>query len=97
MIPNHGMAQQTEYAVPSRRIYLCLRLPCHARILRRFKATMQDYYNRMHAMGIRLSGLLSTGLGLDPAFFERCFSESMSALRLLHYSSEVGKCQGFSE
>lgn len=50
---------------------------------------MQDYYNRMHAMEIRLSGLLSIGLGLDPAFFEDCFSESMSALRLLHYSSEV--------
>ncbi|CAM9447850.1 unnamed protein product [Laminaria digitata] len=50
---------------------------------------MQDYFDRMHAMGIRLSGLLSIGLGLDPAFFEGFFSESMSALRLLHYSSEV--------
>lgn len=63
--------------------------PRYPPTLRRWKATMQDYYNRMHAMGIRASGLLSTGLGLDPSFFEGCFSESMSALRLLHYSSEV--------
>ncbi|CAM9249777.1 unnamed protein product [Laminaria digitata] len=54
-----------------------------------WKATMQDYFTRMHALGIRLSGVLSSGLGLDPSFFEGCFSKPMSALRLLHYSSEV--------
>lgn len=87
--PNRELTQQTNYPVLSRRVYRCLRLSCHTRLLRRWKSTMQDYYNRMHAMEIRLSGLLSTGLELDPDFFEDCFSESMSALRLLHYSSEV--------
>ena len=56
---------------------------------------MQDYFNRMHALGIKLSGLLSTGLGLDPSFFESCFLKPMSALRLLHYSAEVGQSQRY--
>ncbi|CAM9654522.1 unnamed protein product, partial [Ectocarpus sp. 4 AP-2014] len=43
----------------------------------------------MHAAGVRLSGLLSVGLGLDPSFFESCTSEMADALRLLHYSAEV--------
>ena len=50
---------------------------------------MQDYHGRMQALGVRLSGLLATGLGLGPDFFEGSFSEPMSVLRLLHYSSEV--------
>lgn len=58
---------------------------------------MLDYFNRMHALGIRLSGLLSTGLGLDPSFFEGCFLKPMSALRLLHYSSEVGQDQCYRQ
>ena len=63
--------------------------PTRGSLLRRWKVTMQDYFTRMHALGIRLSGVLSSGLGLDPSFFEGCFSKPMSALRLLHYSSEV--------
>lgn len=53
---------------------------------------MQDYFDRMHDLGIRLAGLLATGLGLDPGFFNTFFSEPMSALRLLHYSAEVLYC-----
>ena len=54
---------------------------------------MQDYYNRMHAMVVKVCEVLSDGLGVDPAFFVGCISESMSALRQIHYSSEVGPCQ----
>lgn len=51
---------------------------------------MLAYFESMHGLGIQLTGLLATGLGLDPEFFASFFSEPMSALRLLHYSSEVG-------
>ena len=54
---------------------------------------MQDYYNRMHAMVVKVCEVLSDGLGVDPAFFVGCISESMSVLRQIHYSSEVGQCQ----
>lgn len=55
----------------------------------RWKSTMQAHFERMHDLGIRLTGLLAVGLGLDPNFFAKYFSKSMAALRLLHYSSEV--------
>lgn len=51
---------------------------------------MQGHYARMHALGARLTRLLAIGFGLEETFFERCFSESLAALRLLHYSAEVG-------
>lgn len=50
---------------------------------------MQAYFASMHALGVRVSGLLSAGLGLEPSFFEGCTSEMAHALRLLHYSAEV--------
>lgn len=50
---------------------------------------MRDYFDRMYNLGMRLSGLLASGMGMDPSFFDGCFSETLSALRLLHYSSEV--------
>lgn len=50
---------------------------------------MQSYFLTMHALGVRLSGLLSAGLGLEPSFFGECTSEMAHALRLLHYSAEV--------
>lgn len=55
----------------------------------RWKTTMTDYFDRMNALGIRLTRLLAVGLGMDPYSFEGYFSKSMSALRLLHYSAEV--------
>ncbi|CAM9287559.1 unnamed protein product [Ectocarpus sp. 6 AP-2014] len=54
-----------------------------------WKTTMQEHFVRMHAVGERLAGLLSVGLGLDPAVFDTCFSEFAHTLRLLHYSAEV--------
>lgn len=50
---------------------------------------MQVYFLSMHALGVRVSGLLSAGLGLEPSFFEGCTSEMAHAMRLLHYSAEV--------
>lgn len=50
---------------------------------------MQNYFTTMHSLGVRVSGLLSAGLGLDASFFEGCTSEMAHALRLLHYSAEV--------
>lgn len=55
----------------------------------RWKATMQDYFLTMHALGVRLTGLLSVSLGLESSFFELRTSEMAHALRLIHYSAEV--------
>ncbi|CAM9798398.1 unnamed protein product, partial [Hapterophycus canaliculatus] len=41
------------------------------------------------SVGVRVSGLLSEGLGLDASFFKGCTSEMAHALRLIHYSAEV--------
>ncbi|CAM9597540.1 unnamed protein product [Scytosiphon promiscuus] len=54
-----------------------------------WKTTMQNYFTTMHSLGVRVSGLLSAGLGFEPSFFEGCTSEMAHALRLLHYSAEV--------
>eukprot|EP00903_Cladosiphon_okamuranus_P019798 g18198.t2 len=54
-----------------------------------WKTTMQKHFSRMHAVGERLAGLLSVGLGLDASSFDNCFSEFKHVLRLLHYTTEV--------
>ncbi|CAM9597469.1 unnamed protein product [Scytosiphon promiscuus] len=54
-----------------------------------WKATMQEHFARMHAVGQRLVRLLASGLELDAPVFESCFSEFAHVLRLLHYSAEV--------
>ncbi len=56
---------------------------------RRWKMTMQEHFLRMHSVGVRLAGLLSAGLGLEPSAFTGCFSEKAHVLRLLHYSAEA--------
>lgn len=58
-------------------------------LLFRWKTTMQEHFARMHAVGERVAGLLSVGLGLDSSTFDDCFSEFAHVLRLLHYSAEV--------
>lgn len=55
----------------------------------RWKETMLGYFDAMHDVGMRVVGLLATGLGLGPDFFEGLFEERASSLRLLHYSAEV--------
>eukprot|EP00752_Nemacystus_decipiens_P014679 g13075.t1 len=54
-----------------------------------WKTTMQEHFTRMHAVGVRLVGLLSVGLELEDSVFDNCFSQLEHALRLLHYSAEV--------
>ncbi|CAM9572598.1 unnamed protein product, partial [Hapterophycus canaliculatus] len=54
-----------------------------------WKTTMQEHFARMHSLAERLTGLLAVGIGLSPSVFENCFTASLSALRLLHYSAEV--------
>ncbi|CAN0443045.1 unnamed protein product, partial [Discosporangium mesarthrocarpum] len=50
---------------------------------------MQEYYDTLEALGLRLTRLLADGLGLKTNYFDRFFENSMSALRLLHYSPQV--------
>ncbi|CAN0111607.1 unnamed protein product [Scytosiphon promiscuus] len=54
-----------------------------------WKPTMQEHFARMHTLAERLAGLLAVGVSLSPSVFDNCFTESLSALRLLHYSAEV--------
>ena len=57
--------------------------------LSRWKTTMTDYYNTMNALAERVTFLLAKSVGADPSCFSGGFSESLSVLRLIHYSSEV--------
>ena len=68
--------------------------PDDSNLLRRWKTTMREHFVRMHAVGIRLAGLLSVGLGLEASTFADCFSEKAHALRLLHYSAEASSPLG---
>eukprot|EP00904_Undaria_pinnatifida_P005444 jgi/Undpi1/2029/HiC_scaffold_12.g05415.m1 len=58
-----------------------------------WKKTVQDHFNRMLALDMKLAGMLATGLGLGSSFFDDFFSESLSALRLNHYSAEVSNVE----
>ena len=50
---------------------------------------MKEYFETMHALAGRVTDHLAASVGVDPAVVKGCFSESVSALRLFHYSSEV--------
>lgn len=50
---------------------------------------MIDYYNTMNALSERVMVLIALSVGADPSFFKGHFSESLSAVHLIHYSSEV--------
>ncbi|CAM9538011.1 unnamed protein product, partial [Choristocarpus tenellus] len=59
------------------------------KLLPGWRETMLRYYETLNSLGIRLSRLLAEGLGLEVGFFESFFVDSLSALRLLHYSTQV--------
>lgn len=50
---------------------------------------MTDYFNMMHTLAERVMTLLEFSVGVEPSCFKGRYSESLSTLRLLHYSSEV--------
>ena len=50
---------------------------------------MKEYLETIHALAGRVTDHLAASVGVDPAVVKGCFSDSMSALRLIHYSSEV--------
>ncbi|CAN0317109.1 unnamed protein product, partial [Ascophyllum nodosum] len=54
-----------------------------------WKAVMKEYLETIHALAGRVTDHLAASVGVDPAVVKGCFSDSMSALRLIHYSSEV--------
>ncbi|CAM9583104.1 unnamed protein product [Ascophyllum nodosum] len=54
-----------------------------------WKANMKEYFSTMHALAERLTRLLAVSVGIDPKFFEGCFSESMCFLRLNRYTPEI--------
>ena len=51
-----------------------------------WRDTMLEYFGVMHSLGMRLTGHLALALGQPKNFFDGHFSDSMSALRLLHYN-----------
>ena len=63
--------------------------PLHLSLYNRWKAVMKEYLETIHALAGRVTDHLAASVGVDPAVVKGCFSDSMSALRLIHYSSEV--------
>ena len=54
--------------------------------------TMNNYFNTMHALAEQVMTLLAIGIDVDPTIFKNSLTETLSVLRLLHYSSEVFDC-----
>ena len=50
-----------------------------------FRATMLDYFGRVHHLGVALHRALARDLGIDRTFFDDKLSKPMAILRLLHY------------
>jgi isopenicillin N synthase-like dioxygenase len=54
-----------------------------------FQRTMEEYFNAMSSLGLKVVQLLALSLELPSKhFFDEAFAEPMAMLRLLHYSSE---------
>jgi isopenicillin N synthase-like dioxygenase len=60
-------------------------------LLPQFQPVMEDYFQKVSAIGFRVVQLLALSLGLDEHHFDPHFTEPMAALRLLHYAKEESK------
>jgi isopenicillin N synthase-like dioxygenase len=56
-----------------------------------FRATMLDYFGRVHRLGRDIHRAFAIDLGLDRLFFEDKLDRPMAILRLLHYPSVDGQ------
>ncbi|MEQ1595120.1 MAG: 2-oxoglutarate and iron-dependent oxygenase domain-containing protein [Casimicrobium sp.] len=56
-----------------------------AQALPQFRATMLEYFNACHQLGMRLHCALAHDLGVDENFFDDKLDEPLATLRLLHY------------
>jgi isopenicillin N synthase-like dioxygenase len=52
---------------------------------------LRRYFEALQALGLRMVQLMCRALDLPPDYLDRCFTRPMAALRLLHYSSQVGR------
>lgn len=50
---------------------------------------MEDYFDTMQDLGLKLCRLLAEGLGLEPEIFAKSCSGTMSTLKLVRYIAEV--------
>jgi isopenicillin N synthase-like dioxygenase len=57
-----------------------------------FRATMLDYFARLHRLGCDLHKAIAMDLGVAPDYFEPLFTRPMATLRLLHYP-DAGKAR----
>lgn len=51
-----------------------------------FRPTMEDWHQRLTAIGRALAELMGKALQLESSYFEPMFAEPIATLRLLHYS-----------
>eukprot|EP00536_Pseudo-nitzschia_multiseries_P004276 jgi/Psemu1/253472/estExt_Genewise1Plus.C_700068 len=58
-------------------------------VLPSFQPIMEDYHSRATALAMNVVRLIAQGLGLEESHFDSDFRESISTLRLLHYSGRV--------
>lgn len=59
-----------------------------------WRATMIDYFERMHALGTLLHRAIAVDLGMPAEFFARLVDRPMAILRLLHYPAEPPAADG---
>lgn len=50
---------------------------------------MQDYYSAVQDVGLKVLRIIAEGLGLEPDFFARRYTNVMGKLELIRYTSEV--------
>jgi isopenicillin N synthase-like dioxygenase len=60
-------------------------------MLPQFQPVMENYFQKVSAIGFRVVQLIALSLGLDEHHFDPHFTEPMAALRLLHYANEESK------
>ncbi|GAB4817605.1 hypothetical protein N2152v2_004651 [Parachlorella kessleri] len=58
-----------------------------------YRAVVQQYFDAVTALGMRMLRLLALSLGLPPGYFHPFFTRPMLALRPLHYSATPSRPQ----
>jgi isopenicillin N synthase-like dioxygenase len=55
----------------------------------KFRAVMEEYFEKMSDLGFRVIQLLARALELDQHYFDKSFQDPTRSIRLLHYAKET--------
>lgn len=56
-----------------------------------FRSVMDEYFESMSKLGLRVTRLLALALCLEEDYFDQYFREPMAVVRLLHYAQETSR------